>query len=56
MGQIVPETLSQKFSTLKRAGRVAKVVQHLPSQCEALISNPSANKKRKKLINKISFS
>jgi hypothetical protein len=32
-----------------RAGRVAQVVGHLPSKCEAISSNPSAtNKKRKR--------
>jgi hypothetical protein len=35
------ETLSQKYPTQKRAGGVAQVVEHLPSKCEALSSNPS---------------
>jgi hypothetical protein len=30
-----------------RAGRVAQVVEDLPSKCEVLISNPSTNKKKK---------
>jgi hypothetical protein len=34
-------------STQNRAGRVAQVVEHLPSKCEALSSN-SSNKKNKK--------
>jgi hypothetical protein len=35
-GQIVCETLSGKCPTQKRAGGVARVVEHLPSKCEAL--------------------
>jgi hypothetical protein len=34
--QIVHKTLSQKYSTQKTAGRVAQVVEHLPSKCDAL--------------------
>jgi hypothetical protein len=32
----------------ERAGRVAQVVEHLPSKCEALSSNSSIVKKKKK--------
>jgi hypothetical protein len=39
-GQRVCETLSGKYLT-QNAGRVAQVVKHLPSKCEALSSNPS---------------
>jgi hypothetical protein len=45
--QIVHKTLSQKNPSQKRAGRVVKVVAHLPSKSEALSSNPSAAKKIK---------
>jgi hypothetical protein len=31
-----------------RAGEVSQVVEHLPSKCEALSSNPSTAKKKKK--------
>jgi hypothetical protein len=31
-----------------RAGRVAQVVEHLPSKCETQSSNPSTNEKKKK--------
>jgi hypothetical protein len=34
--------------THKRAGGVAQVVDHLPSKCEALSSNPSTEFKKKK--------
>jgi hypothetical protein len=48
--QIVRETLSQKYPTQNRAGRVAQVVEHLPSKPG---SNPStAPKKEKKLYYK----
>jgi hypothetical protein len=40
-GQIVLETLSQKYPTQKRAGGVAQVVECLPSKGEALSLNPS---------------
>jgi hypothetical protein len=49
-GQIVHKTLSQKYPTQNRAGRVAQVVEHLPSKPG---SNPStAPKKEKKLYYK----
>jgi hypothetical protein len=35
-------------TVLVRAGRVARVVEHLPSKCEALSSKPSTDKKKKK--------
>jgi hypothetical protein len=34
--EIVQKTLSQKYPTQKRAGRVTQVVEHLPSKHEAL--------------------
>jgi hypothetical protein len=43
--KIVHKTLSWKYPTQKRAGRVAQVVECLPSQCKALSSNPSNTKK-----------
>jgi hypothetical protein len=46
--QIVLETLSQKYPTQKRAGRVAQVVESLPSKQEAPSSNPSTTKKQNK--------
>jgi hypothetical protein len=46
-GQIVQEILSRKYPTQKRAGRVAQVVEHLPSKYEALSSNSSTEKKKK---------
>jgi hypothetical protein len=39
-GQIVHETLSQKYPTHKRVGRETQVVEHLPSKREVLSSNP----------------
>jgi hypothetical protein len=45
--QRVCKSLSQKYPTQKRAGGVARVAEHLLSKCEALSSNPSANKKKK---------
>jgi hypothetical protein len=44
-GQIVLESLFQKYPTQNRAGRVAQVVEYLPSKCKALSSNPSITKK-----------
>jgi hypothetical protein len=45
-GEIVHKTLSQKYATPKKAGGVAYVVEHLPSKCEAMSSNPSIIKKQ----------
>jgi hypothetical protein len=45
--QIVPETLSQKNPSQKRAGGVAQVGECLPSKRKALCSNPSNIKKKK---------
>jgi hypothetical protein len=42
------KTLSQKYPIQKRAGRVAQIVESLPIKHEALSSNPSAAKKKKK--------
>jgi hypothetical protein len=54
--QIVQETLSQKYSTQKKAGGVAQVVECLPNKCEAVISNPSpARRKKKKSEHLVSF-
>jgi hypothetical protein len=40
-GQIVQETLSQKYPTQNRAGRVTQVVERLPSKHESLSSSPA---------------
>jgi hypothetical protein len=40
LGQIVHGTLSPKCPTQKKAGEGTKVVEGLPSRCEALSSNP----------------
>jgi hypothetical protein len=37
-GQIVHETLSQKYSTRKKSGRVAQVVEYLSSKHESVSS------------------
>jgi hypothetical protein len=42
------QDLSQKYPTQKRAGRVAEVVECLPSKGEVLSSNSSTTKKKKK--------
>jgi hypothetical protein len=47
---MVHETLSQEYPTQKRAGGVVQVVEYLRSKGEALNSNPSATKKKKKII------
>jgi hypothetical protein len=47
-GQIVHETHLKNNPTEKRAGRVAQVIECLPSKCETLSSNPSTIKKKKK--------
>jgi hypothetical protein len=40
-----------KIIRSKKAGGLAQVVEHLPSKCAALISNPStAKQKREKII------
>jgi hypothetical protein len=44
--QIVHKTLPLKYTTRNRAGGVAEVVEHLPSKCEALNSNPSTAKNK----------
>jgi hypothetical protein len=36
--KIVCKTLSQKYPTQKRAGRVSQMVERLPKMCEALSS------------------
>jgi hypothetical protein len=46
-GQIVPETLSPKYLTEKRAGRMAQVIDHLPCKREAEFK-PQNHKKKKK--------
>jgi hypothetical protein len=38
--QIIYETLSQKYSTQKRAGGIAQVVEHLSSKSNSVNSNP----------------
>jgi hypothetical protein len=47
-GQIVLNTLSQKYPTQKQPSTVAQVLEQLPSKQEALSSNPSTIKKKKK--------
>jgi hypothetical protein len=44
--QTVQETTYGKYATQKRAGRVTQVVEHLPSQNEALSSNSSTTKQK----------
>jgi hypothetical protein len=44
--QIACESLSWKYPTQKRAGGVVQVVEHLPSKCEALSSNPITAKNK----------
>jgi DNA-binding MarR family transcriptional regulator len=44
--QIVLKTLSQKNPTQNRAGRVAQVVEHLPSKSGTLSSNSNMAKKK----------
>jgi hypothetical protein len=51
--KIVHKTLARKKPIQKRAGRVAQVVERLPSKGEALISNHSTTKKKKKKKTKI---
>jgi hypothetical protein len=46
--QIVGDIKSRKYATHKRAGRLAQVVEHLPSNREALKSNSTTAKKKKK--------
>jgi hypothetical protein len=47
--QIVGETLSWKYPTQNRVGRMVHMVEHcLPSKCEALSSSPNTSKKKKK--------
>jgi hypothetical protein len=46
--KIVLKTLSRNYPTQKMASRVAQVIQHLPSKCEALSLNPNTTKKKKK--------
>jgi hypothetical protein len=53
-GQIVLKTLSQKYLTQNRPGRVARVIATLPSKHEALSSfkpqNHQKKKKKKKVV------
>jgi hypothetical protein len=51
-GQIVRETLSQKYPSQKSAGAVAHVILLLPSKHEALSSNFSTTKRQKKEENR----
>jgi hypothetical protein len=48
-GQILHETLVQKYPPQKKVCRVAQVVEHLPSKLKALCSNSSTTKKKEKL-------
>jgi hypothetical protein len=51
--QTVCKTLSPKYPTQNRAGRVAEVVECLPSKHEVLSSNHSMEKKKKKSLEKM---
>jgi hypothetical protein len=44
-GQMVHETLSQKYPIQNRTGEVAQVIKHLSSKHEALSSNTSNSAK-----------
>jgi hypothetical protein len=44
--KIVLETLSQKYPTQNKTGKVAQEEERLPSKHEALCSNPSTIKKQ----------
>jgi hypothetical protein len=44
MGKWFMKHLSQKYSIQKRFGGVVQMVEHLPSKCEVLSSNPSPKK------------
>jgi hypothetical protein len=46
--QAKSKTLSQKYSTQKRADGVAWVVGYLPSKCETLNSKPQYHPPKKK--------
>jgi hypothetical protein len=46
-GQIVQDTLSQKYPTQTRGSRMAQVAERLHRKCEALRSNLSTAKKKK---------
>jgi hypothetical protein len=45
------ETLSEKYPIQNRAGRVAQVIELLPSKCEAMSSSLSTDKKKLLRIN-----
>jgi hypothetical protein len=45
-GEIVLETLSRKYPTQKKVGRVAQMGEHLPSKRETLNSTPVPPKKK----------
>jgi hypothetical protein len=46
--QIVPKTPSPKYLEQKQMGGLTQGVEHLLRKCEALSSNPSPTKKKKK--------
>jgi hypothetical protein len=48
LGQIVHKTLFQQHSTQNMAGGAHQVVESLPSNHKALISNPNTEKKERK--------
>jgi hypothetical protein len=50
LGKTVCETLPQKCLTQKRAGGMTEGLEHLPSKNEALNSNSSAAKKKKRAV------
>jgi hypothetical protein len=48
-------SLNSSVSYVTRAGGVTQVVEHLPSKCEALSSNPITTKKKKSVTSVASF-
>jgi hypothetical protein len=46
--QIFPQTLSQKYPTQKRTGRVAQTVEQVPKKYEVLQYHKEAKKKNRK--------
>jgi hypothetical protein len=48
LGQTIHKTLSQKYPTQNRAGRVAQVVEHHLASMRPCIQTPVPTKKKKK--------
>jgi hypothetical protein len=53
--QIVLESLSQKYPTQNRVGRVAEVVERLPNTCRALSTTKKKKKKKRRLLYSMKF-